>query len=655
MTKLLAQQGLESIAYETNNPAYQQHAQKLYDMLTTQKYPAGQIVFEKNSHAQKEIQQLFDRYDQFMNINDPDSIINQRHQALQEIINNPTATTLIIIPNQIIGFLSAHGLDQQMIFDYEQTTVQGQISHEVIQIITQLLQINHHNPCPTIGRCLKSLHRAIAQVSQQTLLSNRLEKYLDAFESADLGWMLISYGPDMIAGACDAIIAPIHLAAQIGTAVTVVGYQTVTHPIDSLQKACNGLVLITGATRKIGQTLYDNVQNGTNYVVTHDPKQWYDDARRLCKRSIDIVSDVASQAHDYITTTDPHQAIRCATSLSVGYFILPLAQARAATAVNTFAQTVRSPLLTKVYATQTSIASIIARTIQQTKRISNQSRQKLAQLTKQIEEIIHDLAPQPSLAVQTTCGELITNTSPSVIQATKDQLFLFAQNMKEKAKSIVPILTFDNFAKYNRHDIILPEVIASKGIKQIEYWREITKNFTDLGTLQDYHKLYLNYAYYMHHTLEPFRKQVQSLGLSFYHEGQLYKIKDIDLVHVFLGDMRSGKYKLGGIHHVSEVTKNMYFMKLKNIHNKIQNVELFRKNKGIRVGSNKTSTMFIEEWDIPTCIKVSIEILKKQKLQTRQKGKAISILGDTTCGTVIEFIYNPIIETIESFYPFIHI
>lgn len=430
MATFIAQQGLESIAQtaQDNNPEkeiFANHAEQLYQLLLKRQSPQETISFEPNPMMLQEIQNLETLYQDFYDHDDPENILSLRYESIQTTIQSPNQTQQVPVPSDVAGFMYAHGIPQSIFVSYQQNAVQQQITYETICIIQQAIQAESVTPCIMIGRSIRLLHQAVGQVSQQTLLYNRLGKIANAFESADIGWCLVTYGPDMIAGTFDAVIAPMQLAGVFALGAG----QAITHPLETLQMIANGCNTICDATQTIGKKLYRGAQATGHYFINHNPYDWYDDAGNLRRRSIDIVYDVKDQATDYIATVDSHQAVRAATSFGVGWFMMPVVQARAGASIAAFTQSIKEPLLEKTNALQIACAAILTKGKQQGKALSFAARNKIQQVIKATDELIGNLLPQPELAACTPCGDIINiGNNVGLIQKVKDQLFYFQKH-----------------------------------------------------------------------------------------------------------------------------------------------------------------------------------------------------------------------------------
>lgn len=556
----------------------------------------------------------------------------------------------VIVPVNIQAFMQAYGLDHNLLTGYNHTAVQKEITLETMTILQKALQVEYVTPVVMLGRSVRLLRNAITQISQQALLYNRLGQIANAFESVDLGWTLVEYGPDMISGVFDCVLVPLECSA---TAALYLG-KTIAHPLKTAEMIRNGVCFVFDSMQSIGKKLYDGAQTTQQYIISHNPQEWYNDAGNLCTRSIDLMGDITNQAYDYLQTVDNHTLAKNLSSLGCVYFIMPLMQARTATAVSSFTHSIRVPLLEKTQAFKTASVTTLVKGMQKSKQLGYQAREKLTNLIKQADDIIQDLLPQTELVAHTPTGDII-KIAPGVtpIQKIKDQLFLLSEYVKEKANTILTPLYKKDFDYFNRSDIILPEVINSSGIRQIDAWKEATNKFKDLENLHDYHKLYLNYTYYLHHELEPLRKKIQGLNLSFYHGGKIRSIKDIDLLHVFLGDISPYNQKISGIHQLSRLTRNLYHQEqIPTPKSCIKRFNLFRKIQNQKIGAKKMSTVFPESWDLEKCSDIIISALQNTlHLSAELKKDIIIIKSASSSGIQIDFIYDPKAQIIKTCYP----
>lgn len=660
-TTFIAQQGLESIISTTSqtNPELQQalnsHAQQLYQALLDQDYQKGLLHLPTNPNMHQELQTLQTAYQDFYEGNDSDYILSQRYTAIQTTLQNPELTATLTLPADVAGFMQVHGLSDSILINYEQNAIQQQISNETIQIIQTVLQIKSTNPTVLSAAqvSVRLLQVAVGQVSQQTLLYNKLGEFAKALESVDLGWILAEYGPDMITGAFDSLVLPVQFAAG----AVCIAAQAAAHPLQALQTAANALCIIGDGLQTVGKTLYQGALQTGSYVINTNPSCWYDDAGNLCKRSIDMAYDVSNQATDYIKTCDPHHVVRNISSLASGIYIAPLVSARAGLAVSAFTNSVRQPLLEKVTAQQTACAAIFAKGMEQARQFSYKARDFLQNVIQKAESTIQELLPQTELAAHTPDGTLIKfQQSTSFFQKVTDQLFLLAEKTKDSIQNTVrslPLFSSESFSKYDRSDIIVPGLEKLIGIRQLEAWRDITKNFTDIGSTESYHRLYFNYIHWLNKELQPIQNHFKSLNLSFKHGGRMHQILDVDLLHVFLGDIIPSARKISGMHYLSPWAKNLYNFELTNSKDSfVKKVNIFRKNNGIAVGQAKPSTLFPKSWSMQKCVDKGIEALGNITDIWIVRNELI-IFGKANCGFKIQMKYNRVNKKIESFYPYL--
>ncbi|MGZ6254962.1 MAG: hypothetical protein ACXWL5_03170 [Candidatus Chromulinivorax sp.] len=95
------------------------------------------------------------------------------------------------------------------------------------------------------------------------------------------------------------------------------------------------------------------------------------------------------------------------------------------------------------------------------------------------------------------------------------------------------------FEKYYRSDVLLPGLEKIEGVKQIDAYRAITNNFQDISKLTPADIMYLN----MCNGLYPYSVEINELvKKSMLYvtdlEGNITYIKEFDIFHSFLGEMR---------------------------------------------------------------------------------------------------------------------
>jgi len=106
------------------------------------------------------------------------------------------------------------------------------------------------------------------------------------------------------------------------------------------------------------------------------------------------------------------------------------------------------------------------------------------------------------------------------------------------------------FEKYYRTDILLPGLEKIEGVKQIENYRAITKNFTTIEQLTEADIMYLNMCNGLHaHSVEINNLVEKAMLYVVDLEGNMVHINKFDIYHSFLGEMKPGAMgpaKLGG-------------------------------------------------------------------------------------------------------------
>ena len=107
-----------------------------------------------------------------------------------------------------------------------------------------------------------------------------------------------------------------------------------------------------------------------------------------------------------------------------------------------------------------------------------------------------------------------------------------------------------SFEKYYKSDALLPGLEKIEGIKQIENYQTITKNFTTIEHLTEADVMYLNMCNGLHaHSVE-INELVKNAMLQIIDQnGKIIEIKKFDIYHSFLGEMRpnaKSPAKLGG-------------------------------------------------------------------------------------------------------------
>jgi|GEM_PF-2320842 len=121
-------------------------------------------------------------------------------------------------------------------------------------------------------------------------------------------------------------------------------------------------------------------------------------------------------------------------------------------------------------------------------------------------------------------GKILSDKVQQVTNADKDKI--------TKLKTM--------FEKYYRGDILLPGLAKIEGVKQVDAYRAITNNFQDISKLTEADIMYLN----MCNGLYPYSVEINELvKKSMLYvtdlEGNVTHIKEFDIFHSFLGEMRA--------------------------------------------------------------------------------------------------------------------
>ena len=152
------------------------------------------------------------------------------------------------------------------------------------------------------------------------------------------------------------------------------------------------------------------------------------------------------------------------------------------------------------------------------------------------------------LAIATTSGENISAALASATQIfsnTAGPIFKYAAQAKILSDKIEEITKPNkqevealkkSIEPYLRTDMLLPGLADIKGVRQIENFREITKNFTTIERLTEHEILYLNACNWLYPQAIEINNKVRSLGLKIFD----VEIKEFGLFHSLLGDMKPG-------------------------------------------------------------------------------------------------------------------
>lgn len=194
--------------------------------------------------------------------------------------------------------------------------------------------------------------------------------------------------------------------------------------------------------------------------------------------------------------------------------------------------------------------------------IANFGKTYLTQATQAISEalpteFIHEplyFATTPTgdiVAYMENTGEFIKNTTQTIRSALNHtalstaQYAAHAKNLsdyiqkttnadQEKIKKLETM-----FEKYYRGDLLLPGIDKIEGVKQIDAYRTITNNFQDISKLTQADIMYLNMCNGLYpHSVEINKLVKKSMLYITDLEGNVTHIKEFDIFHSFLGEMR---------------------------------------------------------------------------------------------------------------------
>jgi len=119
---------------------------------------------------------------------------------------------------------------------------------------------------------------------------------------------------------------------------------------------------------------------------------------------------------------------------------------------------------------------------------------------------------------------------------------LAVNNMIESAVlSDKSIKMFESLYEYLVIDRLVDGLAEIQGVRQINDFRTITKNFTDISQLTPHEVLYLNACNWFHPHFIEINELVKKENLCITVDGQDIKIDSFGLFHSLLGDMKPGK------------------------------------------------------------------------------------------------------------------
>lgn len=629
-TQFLAEQGLDAIAScmneqdQTTQEIYAQHADQIYKTIQSDNYHGGNIDLECNPNMNQEIKSL---HREFSEITNPDKLIEQRQQALEQTIQSPNTTYKPEkIQADVIGFIRAQGLDEKLLFNYQHNPIQHQICHEALEVIQSSLAITHGSHLQSLQHSVKLFHRAIAKVSQQSLLCNRVGQIHDALESLDLGWILTEYGPDILAGACDSLLAPIQLAAAAGSEA----YHVATHPLESLQAAYHGLTALGSAIKVVNDLPYQACKSSCSYFATHNLDQIKDDAQQCKNVGIELMGQCAQQGYEIIKATDPHQAVRTGSCIATSCYIAPVVQAQAVTSVATFTKSVQPALVANLSTLKTASTILLIKAEEKSKFFTSYAQTFFKEINKQCNLLLQEFVKQPK-------KNLITSTGTTINPSTKEKII-------NTLKKIIPARASpckQSFVFYNNSTELMPGLEKFLKFSQVERFAKYTDNFKNTSILEPYQILYLNRMNWFIQELE--RQGVfaylKAQKISIPLEGKLIKIKDWNLIHTFLGDIFTKSNNFGGGVHVKNyLTKDLYRFFQKNLTQAVGHPD----PKG---GYNTHKTFFHGNKSFINIVKDGVERLKKTtELDIFQKDGAtdITIFSKSSSKSKIQYFLNPL-------------
>lgn len=175
----------------------------------------------------------------------------------------------------------------------------------------------------------------------------------------------------------------------------------------------------------------------------------------------------------------------------------------------------------------------------------------LQQLSQEILENTMSFATNNNGELVTIAGTSCENMSAALASATEifannaDPFFKYAAQAKILSDKIEEITKPNkkeiealkkSIEPYLRSDILLPGIADIKGVRQIENFREITKNFTTIEKLTEHEILYLNACNWLYPQTIAINNKIKSLGLKIFDT----EIKEFGLFHTLLGDMKPG-------------------------------------------------------------------------------------------------------------------
>jgi len=157
---------------------------------------------------------------------------------------------------------------------------------------------------------------------------------------------------------------------------------------------------------------------------------------------------------------------------------------------------------------------------------------------------------------------IVHNCSQEVIVAV--EVMITSTDLSENA-----IKMFTELKPYLISDRLVDGLANIKDVRQIDDFRVITKNFTDISQLKPYEVLYLNACNYFYPQFVAINDMVKKEQLSIFIDGQIIEIDSFGLFHCELGDMKPGKLetaKRGG---------HLFLPELKLQTHQLENLKMF--------------------------------------------------------------------------------
>ena len=121
-----------------------------------------------------------------------------------------------------------------------------------------------------------------------------------------------------------------------------------------------------------------------------------------------------------------------------------------------------------------------------------------------------------------------------------------------------------SFQPYGIDNQLLPGIEHIRDIRQIDDFRTITKNFTDISQLKPYEILYLNYCNWFYPTYCKINAKVKAANLEICINNEIIKIDKFGLYHVYLNDMKPIKASASKAFDTALKGGHMFFPDLKS-------------------------------------------------------------------------------------------